>query len=112
MGLNREQRSWSASKRDVAVRTSSLDAHVGSLDEGLESKGAVGLRLHPELLPGADGGTVPVADRAVAAAVLGNEEEAVVNELPRSKLRGINPPLARGDGPPVWRGHTGPACPA
>ena len=29
------------------------------------------------------------------------------NELPRSKLRGIKPPLARSYGPPVWRGHTG-----
>ena len=26
------------------------------------------------------------------------------NELPRSKLRGINPPLACRYGPPVWRG--------
>ena len=30
-----------------------------------------------------------------------------VNELPRSKLRGIKPPLARSYGPPVWRGNTG-----
>ena len=29
------------------------------------------------------------------------------NELPRSKLRGIKPPLARSYGPPVWRGNTG-----
>ena len=28
-------------------------------------------------------------------------------ELPRSKLRGIKPPLARSYGPPVWRGNTG-----
>ena len=27
-----------------------------------------------------------------------------VDELPRSKLRGINPPLAYSYGPPVWRG--------
>ena len=32
---------------------------------------------------------------------------ALSNELPRSKLRGIKPPLARSYGPPVWRGHTG-----
>src|SRR6185436_17038758 len=30
-----------------------------------------------------------------------------LNELPRSKLRGIKPPLARSYGPPVWRGNTG-----
>jgi hypothetical protein len=27
------------------------------------------------------------------------------NELPRSKLRGIKPPLADSYGPPVWRGE-------
>ena len=36
-----------------------------------------------------------------------NAEIAKRNELPRSKLRGIKPPLARSYGPPVWRGHTG-----
>jgi hypothetical protein len=29
------------------------------------------------------------------------------NELPRSKLRGIQPPLAYSSGPPVWRGSAG-----
>ena len=29
------------------------------------------------------------------------------NELPRSKLRGIKPPLACSSGPPVWRGRAG-----
>jgi hypothetical protein len=33
-----------------------------------------------------------------------------VNELPRSKLRGINPPLARSYGPPVGRGRAGVPC--
>jgi hypothetical protein len=32
------------------------------------------------------------------------------NELPRSKLRGINPPLADSYGPPVWRGKAGVSC--
>jgi hypothetical protein len=32
------------------------------------------------------------------------------NELPRSKLRGIKPPLADSYGPPVWRGRTGVSC--
>jgi hypothetical protein len=32
------------------------------------------------------------------------------NELPRSKLRGINPPLAYSSGPPVWRGRVGVSC--
>lgn len=34
----------------------------------------------------------------------------VNNELPRSKLRGINPPLADSYGPPVWRGKAGVSC--
>jgi hypothetical protein len=33
------------------------------------------------------------------------EEEVNVNDLPRSKLRGIKPPLAYSYGPPVWRGE-------
>lgn len=33
--------------------------------------------------------------------------DSSANELPRSKLRGIKPPLARSYGPPVWRGNTG-----
>jgi hypothetical protein len=36
--------------------------------------------------------------------------DAVRNELPRSKLRGINPPLADSYGPPVWRGKAGVSC--
>ena len=32
------------------------------------------------------------------------------NEFPRSKLRGINPPLAYSSGPPVWRGRAGISC--
>ena len=35
-----------------------------------------------------------------------------INELPRSKLRGIKPPLARSYGPPVWRDILGAACTA
>ena len=38
-----------------------------------------------------------------------NSQDVDINELPRSKLRGIKPPLARSYGPPVWRGNTG-AC--
>jgi transposase len=33
-----------------------------------------------------------------------------INELPRSKLRGIKPPLAYSYGPPVWRGRAGVSC--
>jgi hypothetical protein len=33
-----------------------------------------------------------------------------VNELPRSKLRGIKPPLAYTRVPPVWRGDIRVAC--
>jgi hypothetical protein len=36
--------------------------------------------------------------------------EAFEDELPRSKLRGINPPLADSYGPPVWRGKAGVSC--
>ena len=34
----------------------------------------------------------------------------ILNELPRSKLRGIKPPLAYSYGPPVWRGRAGVSC--
>ena len=34
----------------------------------------------------------------------------ITNELPRSKLRGIKPPLAYSYGPPVWRGRAGVSC--
>ena len=33
-----------------------------------------------------------------------------LNELPRSKLRGIKPPFAYTRVPPVWRGDTRVAC--
>jgi len=33
-----------------------------------------------------------------------------LDELPRSKLRGIKPPLAYSYGPPVWRGRAGVSC--
>jgi hypothetical protein len=33
-----------------------------------------------------------------------NSRQKKINELPRSKLRGIKPPLADSYNPPVWRG--------
>jgi DNA modification methylase len=45
---------------------------------------------------------------AVAARLFGRRY--IANELPRSKLRGIKPPLAYPRVPPVWRGGTRVAC--
>ena len=47
-----------------------------------------------------------LAERAREDAYFRQLDQAL-NELPRSKLRGIKPPLARSYGPPVWRGNTG-----
>jgi hypothetical protein len=38
------------------------------------------------------------------------EGQNLANELPRSKLRGIKPPLAYIRVPPVWRGRAGVSC--
>jgi hypothetical protein len=45
--------------------------------------------------------------RLAVARMLFDVRDEAGNELPRSKLRGIKPPLARSYGPPVWRGNTG-----
>jgi len=50
--------------------------------------------------------THPVRQRMPNLLLIGptNNGKSMLNELPRSKLRGINPPLAYIPGPPVWRG--------
>ena len=58
------------------------------------------------LLPQKIESNVPHRNHIFGSMVL-PDAAAIFNELPRSKLRGIKPPLARSYGPPVWRGNTG-----